>query len=123
MFVSLQEELAFFKTLFAIACIVALIGGTLFCLVLRRYALRTRKYERDGDDLLSALARAKADAPGCRHAPWNRGLAMAKPLDHDTLAVIEEYHHLFNNTGGNPPVELLEDLRDNERMVGTNIVR
>ena len=48
---------------------------------------------------------------------------MAKPLDHDTLAVIEEYHHLFNNTGGNPPVELLEDLRDNERMVSTNIVR
>ena len=60
MFVSLQEELAFFKTLFAIACIVALISGTLFCLVLRRYALRTRKYERDVDDLLSALARAKA---------------------------------------------------------------
>ena len=44
-------------------------------------------------------------------------------LDDKTLKVIEEFGELFNNTGGNPPAELLEDLENDERMFSTNIVR
>ena len=48
---------------------------------------------------------------------------MSEPLDPEIVKVLETYGHLFNNTGGNPPIELLEDLRDDTRMFSTNIVR
>ena len=48
---------------------------------------------------------------------------MSKPLDPEITKAIETYGHLLNNTGGNPPAELLEDLRDDERMFSTNIMR
>ena len=48
---------------------------------------------------------------------------MAEPLDDETLKAIETYGKFLNNTGGNPPAELLENLRDDERMFTTNVVR
>lgn len=74
MFVSLQEELAFFKTLFAIACIVALIGGTLFCLVLRRNVVIQRRY----DTALTKL-KSELDDAGKDNVRLRRVLDMPKP--------------------------------------------
>ena len=48
---------------------------------------------------------------------------MSKPLDEETLAILNNYGSLLNNTGGNPPVELLEDFYNDEHMFATNIVR
>lgn len=48
---------------------------------------------------------------------------MNKPLDADTLRVIKDFGDLLNNTGGNPPAELLEDFQNSERLFATNIVR
>lgn len=48
---------------------------------------------------------------------------MNNPLDADTLRAIKDFGDLLNNTGGNPPAELLEDFQNNERLFATNIVR
>ena len=48
---------------------------------------------------------------------------MAESLDPEIVKAIDTYGKFLNNTGGNPPTELLENLRDNERMAATNIVR
>lgn len=48
---------------------------------------------------------------------------MSEPLDPEIVKAIETYGKFLNNTGGNPPAELLEDLRDDTRMFSTNIVR
>lgn len=61
MFESLQEELAFYKTLFAIACIIALISGTLFCLVLRRNVVIQRRHDTALTKLKSELDDAGKD--------------------------------------------------------------
>lgn len=50
-------------------------------------------------------------------------MSKPEPLEDNVLNAIEKYGELLNNTGGNPPAELLEDLRDDERMFSTNIVR
>ena len=48
---------------------------------------------------------------------------MNKPLDEETLAILNNYGSLLNNTGGNDPAELLEDFYNHENMFATNIVR
>ena len=48
---------------------------------------------------------------------------MSNPLDEETLAILNNYGSLFNNTGGNPPAELLEDIYNNKNLFATNIVR
>ena len=48
---------------------------------------------------------------------------MSKPLDEETLAILNNYGSLFNNTGGNDPAELLEDFYHHENLFATNIVR
>ena len=48
---------------------------------------------------------------------------MNEPLDEETLAILNNYGSLLNNTGGNPPAELLEDFYHHENMFATNIVR
>lgn len=53
---------------------------------------------------------------------------MSPQFEHITLEehqIIQSYEHLFNNTGGNDPAELLNDLKGpgGGRMMQTNIVR
>ena len=37
------------------------------------------------------------------------------------VRVVEKYGHLINNTGGNEPLDLLERLNRNERLMTTNM--
>ena len=48
---------------------------------------------------------------------------MSKPLDEETLAILNKYGTLLNNTGGNDPAELLLDFYHDENLFATNIVR
>ena len=48
---------------------------------------------------------------------------MSKQLDEETLAILNNYGSLLNNTGGNDPAELLLDFYNHEHMFSTNIVR
>ena len=48
---------------------------------------------------------------------------MSKPLDEETLAILNNYGSLLNSTGGNDPAELLLDFYNDEHMFATNIVR
>ena len=49
---------------------------------------------------------------------------MSKPLDEETLAILNNYGSLLNNTGGNDPAELLLDFFNHDKnMFATNIVR
>ena len=48
---------------------------------------------------------------------------MNKQLDEETLAILNNYGSLLNNTGGNDPAELLLDFYNDENLLATNIVR
>ena len=48
---------------------------------------------------------------------------MSKQLDEETLAILNNYGTLLNNTGGNDPIELLLDYYNNDRRTSINIVR
>ena len=48
---------------------------------------------------------------------------MSKPLDEETLAILNNYGTFLNNTCGNDPAELLLDFYNHEHMFSTNIVR
>lgn len=42
--------------------------------------------------------------------------------DEETKQIVAEYGELFNNTGGNDPIDMLRALNTNKRLMSVNIV-
>ena len=48
---------------------------------------------------------------------------MSKPLDEETLAILNNYGSLLNNTDGNDPAALLLEFYNDGRMFANSIMR